>query len=394
MRTSYRDIFLLACCQALLLANASGLVALNGLVGYQLAESKGLATLGVTTYVAGSALASYPMALWMGRVGRRRGFMTGALVNLAGCAIGVAALWLHSFALFCLATAVIGVYNAVGLQYRFAAAEVAAPGDKARAISLVLAGGVAGGIIGPEVAKWSREAFATPFLGTFVALAGFALLALVVQSRVVVPLPVHEDDGVGGRPLARIAAQPVFIVAVVSAALSYGVMSLLMTATPIAMSFCGHPFGAAATAIEWHVVGMYAPGFVTGTLIARYGVLKVIGAGVVLMAVAVAIALNGVTVTHFVTALLLVGVAWNFMYTGGTTLLTESYRPIEKARVQGVNDFILFVTLAASSFTSGALVTAGGWDVANWVAVPVLVIIGIAVAALAWQRSARRVHPA
>jgi MFS family permease len=394
MRTSYRDIFLLACCQALLLANASGLVALNGLVGYQLAESKGLATLGVTTYVAGSALASYPMALWMGRVGRRRGFMTGALVNLAGCAIGVAALWLHSFALFCLATAVIGVYNAVGLQYRFAAAEVAAPGDKARAISLVLAGGVAGGVIGPEVAKWSRDAFATPFLGTFVALAGFALLALAVQSRVVVPLPVHEDDGVGGRRFARIAAQPVFIVAVISAALSYGVMSLLMTATPIAMSFCGHPFGAAATAIEWHVVGMYAPGFVTGTLIARYGVLKVIGAGVVLMAVGVAIALNGVTVAHFVAALLLVGVAWNFMYTGGTTLLTESYRPIEKARVQGVNDFILFVTLAASSFTSGALVTAGGWDVANWVAVPVLLIIAIAVAALAWQRSARRVHPA
>jgi len=250
MRTSYRDIFLLACCQALLLTNAAGLISLNGLVGYQLATDKTLATLGVTTYVLGSAVASYPMALWMGRVGRRRGFMAGAAINIVGCAIGVAALWLHSFALFCVATAVIGVYNAIGLQYRFAAAEVAAPADKARAISLVLAGGVLGGVIGPEAAKWSRTLFATPFLGTLVALAGFAFLALLVQSRVNVPLPAHDEHkAAGARPLAEIAVQPVFIVAVVTAALSYGLMNLLMTATPIAMSFCGHPFGAAATVI-------------------------------------------------------------------------------------------------------------------------------------------------
>src|SRR4051812_38135800 len=184
MRTSYRDIFLLACCQALLLANAAGLVSLSGLVGYSLADQKSLATLGATTYVLGSALATYPMSIWMGRVGRRRGFMTGASINVGGCALGVLALWAHSFALFCLATAIIGIYNAVGLQYRFAAAEVAAPGDKARAISLVLAGGVVGGMIGPETAKWSRDLFATPFLGTFIALAAFAVIALAVQSRV------------------------------------------------------------------------------------------------------------------------------------------------------------------------------------------------------------------
>jgi len=386
MRTSYRDIFLLACCQALLLANASGLISLNGLVGVALSPDKSLATLGVTTYVLGGALASLPMALWMGRVGRRRGFMTGAAVNIVGCAIGVAALALGSFALFCVATAVIGVYNAIGLQYRFAAAEVAAPADKARAISLVLAGGVVGGVIGPETAKWSRELFATPFLGTFVLLAAYALVAMAVQSRVHVPMPPRDDRAAGGRPFAVIAAQPVFIVAVLTGALSYGLMNLLMTATPIAMNFCGYPFGASATVIEWHVVGMFAPGFVTGSLISRYGVLRIIAAGLALMAAAVAVALNGISVTHFAVSMALVGVGWNFMYTGGTTLLTESYTPIEKARVQGVNDFVLFATLAASSLTSGALITSAGWDTANWAAIPVLAVIGVAIATLGWHR--------
>jgi predicted MFS family arabinose efflux permease len=390
MTTSYRNVFLLACCQALLLTNAAGLVSLNGLVGFDLAPAKSFATLGVTTYVLGSAVASMPMALWMGRVGRRRGFMAGALINIGGCALGVLALWQRSFALFCAATAVIGIYNAVGLQYRFAAAEVAAPADKARAISLVLAGGVLGGVIGPEAAKWSRGLFPTPFLGTFMVLAGFALVALAVQSRVEVPLPLVAVKARSGRPLRQIMAQPVFIVAALTAALGYGLMNLLMTATPIAMAFCGHPFSATATVIEWHVVGMYAPGFVTGTLIARMGVLKVIAAGIVLMAAATSVALTGETVAHFVVALALTGIGWNFMYTGGTTLLIDAYEPAEKARVQGVNDLILFVTMAVSSLTSGALVTAAGWETANWAAVPVLLLVAAAVAALGWQRRALR----
>jgi predicted MFS family arabinose efflux permease len=390
MVTSYRNVFLLACCQALLLANASGLISMNGLVGYDLAADKTFATLGVTTYVLGAAVASMPMALWMGRVGRRRGFMTGALINIVGCTLGVIALWQRSFALFCLATAIVGIYNAVGLQYRFAAAEVAAPGDKARAISLVLAGGVLGGIIGPEAAKWSRGLFATPFLGTFLVLAGLALVALFVQSRVEVPMPVLAEKGSSGRPLRVIMAQPVFIVAALTGALGYGLMNLLMTATPIAMSFCGHPFSAAAMVIEWHVGGMYAPGFVTGSLISRFGVLKVIGAGTVLMAAATAVGITGVTVAHFAIALAMVGVGWNFMYTGGTMLLTEAYEPAEKARVQGVNDLILFVTMAVSSLSSGALVTAAGWETANWAALPVLLLVALAVGALGWQRRALR----
>lgn len=392
MTTSYRNVFLLACCQALLLANAAGLVSMNGLVGFELAPSKSWATLGVTTYVLGSAAAAMPMALWMGRVGRRRGFMAAAVINIGGCALGVLALYLHSFALFCLATAVIGIYNAAGLQYRFAAAEVAAPSDKARAVSLVLAGGIVGGVIGPEAAKWSRDLFPTPFLGTFMVLAGFALVALAVQSRVDVPLPHLSARSAAGRPLGRIMAQPVFVVALLASALGYGLMNLLMTATPIAMAFCGHPFAAAATVIEWHVVGMYAPGFVTGALITRVGVLKVIGAGIVLMGLATAVALHGVTVMHFVAALALVGVGWNFMYTGGTALLLESYEPVEKARVQGVHDLVLFVTMGVSSLTSGALVTAAGWETANWAAVPVLLVVAAGVATLGWQR--RSLNPA
>jgi predicted MFS family arabinose efflux permease len=390
LTTSYRNIFLLACCQALLLTNAAGLVSLNGLVGFDLAPNKSLATLGVTTYVLGSAAASMPMALWMGRVGRRRGFMAGALINIGGCVLGVIALWQRSFALFCAATAVIGIYNAIGLQYRFAAAEVAAPADKARAISLVLAGGVLGGILGPEAAKWSRGFFATPFLGTFIALAAFALVALAVQSQVDVPMPTAAGKSHSGRPLREIMMQPVFVVAALAAALSYGLMNLLMTATPIAMSVCGHPFSAAATVIEWHVVAMYAPGFVTGALVARAGVLKVIGAGIALMASATVVALTGTTVMHFILALALVGVGWNFMYTGGTTLLTDAYEPAEKARVQGVNDLILFVTMTVSSLTSGALVTSAGWETANWAAVPALLLVAVAVAALGWQRRAMR----
>jgi len=384
--TSYRNIVLLACCQALLQANASALAALSGLVGYDFVTNKALATLGVTTYVVGSAAASFPMALWTARVGRRRGFMTGAAINIAGCALGAIALWQRSFALFCVATTTMGIYNAVGLQYRFAAAEVAKPGDQARAISLVLAGGVLGGVIGPQATKWSFDLFATPFLGTFLALAVLALVGLAVQSQVDIALPKLEASHGPRRPLAHIAAQPVFIVAVLCASIGYGLMNLLMTATPIAMSFCGHPFSATAMIIEWHVVAMFAPGFVTGSLITRFGALKVIGGGVALIALAIAVALHGVAVSQFFTALVLVGLGWNLMYTGATTLLTESYAPAEKARAQGLNDMIVFATMAVSSLASGVLVSAAGWDAANWAALPVLVVAGLAVMLLAWHR--------
>jgi MFS family permease len=386
MKTSRRDIFLLACCQALLLTNASGLISMNGLVGFSLAHTKTLATFGATTYVLGSALASMPMSLWMGRVGRRAGFMTGALINVGGCGIAALALARQSFPLFCVATGIIGIYNAVGLQYRFAAAEVAAPADRPKAISLVLAGGIVGGLIGPQTARVARDLFATPFQGSFLVLAGFAVVALAVQSRVHVPAPSHEERATRGRSLAEIARQPTFAVAVLAAALGYGLMNLLMTATPIAMSFCGHPFGAAALVIEWHVVAMYAPGFVTGSLIRRFGTLAIILAGVAITALATLVALDGISVAHFVAGLALVGIGWNFMYTGGTTLLTETYTPSEKARTQGLNDSIVFATMGVSSLASGALVTTSGWETMNRAALPVLAAIALAVLWLIWLR--------
>ena len=375
MTTSYRDIFLLACCQALLLTNAAGLISMNALVGYSLVDVKTIATLGATTYVLGSAMATMPMSLWMGRVGRRRGFMAGALINVGGCAIAVAALSLKSFALYCVATAVIGIYNAIGLQYRFAAAEVAAPADKARAISLVLAGGIVGGFLGPAITRWGRDLFAAPFLGSFLMLAGVALVALAVQSQVHVPKPAATGHADGGRPLSEIVRQPVFVVAALSAVVGYGLMNLLMTATPLAMDFCGLPYAQAAFVISWHVVGMYAPGFFTGSLIDRFGVLNVILAGAAVMAAGALVALTGNALPHFLAALVLIGVGWNFMYTGGTALLTESYTPVEKARTQGANDFIMFSTMAVSSFSSGAMVSTTGWEAMNWTALPVLVAV-------------------
>jgi MFS family permease len=251
---------------------------------------------------------------------------------------------------------------------------------------------VLGGVIGPQATKWSFDLFATPFLGTFLALAVLALVALAVQSRVDLPLPKLEASHGRCRPLTHIAAQPVFIVAALCASIGYGLMNLLMTAAPIAMSFCGHPFSATAMIIEWHVVAMFAPGFVTGSLITRFGVLKVIGGGVALIALAIAVALHGVAVAQFFTALVLVGLGWNFMYTGATTLLTESYAPAEKARAQGLNDMIVFATMAVSSLASGVLVSTEGWETANYAALPVLAVAGLALVLLGWHR--RSAHPA
>ena len=379
MRTSYRDIALLACCQALLLINNSGLIAMNGLVGYALVDNKALATLGATSFVVGSAFAAMPAALWMAKVGRRRGFMTGSAIAVVGAAMCALALWLGSFALFCFGTAVIGIYTAFGLQYRFAAAEVAAPEFRAKAISLVLAGGIAGGFLGPQASLWAMDLLPVRFLGSFLVLSAIAIVALGVQSQVRVPPPSMEETRGGGRPLTRIARQPVFIVAALSAALGYGIMNLLMTATPLAMSFCGHPFSAAAFVIEWHVVGMYAPGFFTGSLIKRFGALKVITVGIALMGACVAVALSGIALWQFWTALVLLGVGWNFMYTGGTTLLIDAYTPTEKAKTQGLNDVIIFTVMSISSFSSGALISAAGWDWMNLGTLPLLAVVASAV---------------
>lgn len=389
MRTSYRDIALLACCQALLLINQSGLIAMNGLVGYALVDNKTFATIGVTSYVLGSALSAMPAALWMARVGRRAGFMTGSVIAIVGSATCALAIARASFLMYCVGTALIGVYVAFGLQYRFAAAEVATPAFKAKAISLVLAGGIVGGFVGPTASLWAKDLLPVPFVGSFGVLSVVAIIALVVQSMVRVPAPAASERGGGGRPLTTIARQPVFMVAALAAALGYGIMNLLMTATPLAMDFCGYPFSAAALVIEWHVVGMYGPGLFTGSLIQRFGALKLIAVGVALIAACIAVALSGLAIAQFWAALVLLGVGWNFMYTGGTTLLTEAYAPAEKAKTQGLNDAIVFTVMTLSSFSSGALVSAAGWQWMNVGALPLLVVVAGATVWLGWLRQRR-----
>lgn len=389
MRTSYRDIALLACCQALLLINQSGLIAMNGLVGYALVDNKTFATIGVTSYVLGSALSAMPAALWMARVGRRAGFMTGSVIAIVGSATCALAIARASFLMYCVGTALIGVYVAFGLQYRFAAAEVATPAFKAKAISLVLAGGIVGGFVGPTASLWAKDLLPVPFVGSFGVLSVVAIIALVVQSMVRVPAPAASERGGGGRPLTTIARQPVFVVAALAAALGYGIMNLLMTATPLAMDFCGYPFSAAALVIEWHVVGMYGPGLFTGSLIQRFGALKLIAVGVALIAACIAVALSGLAIAQFWAALVLLGVGWNFMYTGGTTLLTEAYAPAEKAKTQGLNDAIVFTVMTLSSFSSGALVSAAGWQWMNVGALPLLVVVAGATVWLGWLRQRR-----
>jgi MFS family permease len=383
-----KNVTVLAALQALLLTNNSTAIALNGLAGYALATNKSLATLPVTGWVVGASLTTFFASLLMKRIGRKGGFTFGALVGIVGAVICCVALYVANFWLFVAGTTVFGVYNAFGQYYRFAAADAAAHDFKAKAISYVLAGGLVGGIVGPTVSKWTKDALPTEFLGAYLTLIVFLCVVLAVIRFLDIPAPTEAEAKASGRPLAEIVAQPAFVVAVLAAAFGYGVMNLLMTATPLAMGICGHPYSAAATVISWHVIGMFAPSFFTGSLIKRFGVLNVMLAGVVLNFVCIGIALAGIDVANFWAALFLLGVGWNFLYIGATALLTETYRPAEKAKAQGANDMLIFLTMATSSFSSGMLLEANGWQLLNYLAIPFVAAIGFA---LLWLMTKRRV---
>jgi MFS family permease len=371
-KRAYRNVALLSTCQALLFTNNVTLIAINGLAGYALAPSKTLATMTVTTQVIGSAIATLPASHLMQRIGRRAGFQVGTLFGVVGALIATLAISLANFWLLCAGTFVLGVYGAFGGFYRFAAADTAAPAFRPRAISLVVAGGLLGGLIGPALSTYTRTLSSTEFLASYASLVGFSLLTMLVLTRLDIPSSAATGSAREPRAFRDIARQPVFFVAVMASAIGYGVMNLLMTATPLAMGFCGHPYAAAAGVISAHVIAMFAPSFVTGSLIARVGVLNVIGAGIVIMFVCVGVALSGIDVAHFWWALVLLGIGWNFMYVGGSTLLTEAYRPEEKAKTQGAHDLIVFCVTAASSFASGVLVNRAGWVTLQWTAVPFL----------------------
>ena len=376
-----RHLWLLAICQGLFLTNNVTFIAINGLVGLALAPLGWMATLPVMGYVVGGALSTGLVARSQQRLGRQRSFQAGLLVGLLSALLCAYAAVTRQFWLLCLATVVAGYYNANAGLYRFAAAELTAPGLREKAVSLVMAGGLLGAILGPNLAARTRDLFGVPFAGAYLALAVVAALGMLLMAFVrFPPVPPRSTERVG-RPLGEIMRQPVFIVAALAGALSYGVMNLLMAATPLAMQQCGLPFSDAALVLEWHVIGMFAPGFFTGSLIKRFGAIPVMAVGVALNAACVAIALSGVQLQQFLGALFLLGVGWNFLFTGSTTLSLSSYAPEEKDAAQGALNFFVFATLAVSSLASGVLVTTQGWSWLNWGS---LVPVAACAAALGW----------
>jgi len=383
-----RNVLLLASGQGLFVCSQSSLIFLGGLVGYSLAADKSLATVPVTAVILGTACMTIPASFFMRRVGRRLGFMAGAALGIVGSGICAAALVLSSFWLLVAGAFVVGWYNGFCQYYRFAAADAADPAFKSKAISLVLAGGVVAGIIGPQIAVETRDLLAPyTFLASYLALSVLAGVALLLASALRIPNLSAEERRDSGRPLGEIVRQPTFIVAVLSSVIGYMVMSYLMTATPLAMLACALPTESAGFVIQWHVLGMFAPSFFTGHLIARFGVLKVMFTGVFLLALCVAIALAGVDVVNFWAALFILGIGWNFMFVGATSLLTEVHTPAERAKVQATNDFIVFASTAIASFSSGKALFHLGWETMNLLTLP---LVAVALAGLLWLALQRR----
>ena len=385
-----RNLWLLALCQGLFLTNNVVFIAINGLVGLQLAPFGWMATLPVMGYVVGGALSTPLVAHSQARWGRKVSFQIGLAVAVVSAALCAWAAFSASFWLLCTATVVAGYYSANGGLYRFAAAELAKPDYREKAVSLVLAGGLLGAVAGPNLASATRTLFPVPFAGAYIALIGVALLSMLCMAAIRFEAQPVVLNAAGqreqGRPLKVLMRQPAFIVAIVGAALGYGVMNLLMAATPLAMQVCGFDFDASALVLEWHVIGMFAPGFVTGHLIKRFGVLPIMGTGVLLNLACVAVALMGVELHHFGIALFMLGVGWNFLFTGSTTLAMTAYRPEEKDRAQAAINFCVYATLALSAFSSGVLVTTQGWTLLNAGSLVPIVVTGLALAWLGLQR--------
>ena len=384
------NLWLLTLCQGLFLTNNVTFIAINGLVGLSLAPLGWMATLPVMGYVVGGALSTGLVAKTQKRFGRKTSFQLGLAVALGSALLCAWAAYTSQFWLLVGATLIAGYYNANAQLYRFAAAELAVPAFREKAVSLVMAGGLIGAVAGPNLAAYTRSLSAVPsaapFTGAYLALAGVALLAMLLLAGIRFPPVSVQTAHSGGRPLGVIMRQPAFIVAAAAGALGYGVMNLLMAATPIAMQVCGLPFSDTALVLQWHVIGMFAPGFFTGHLIRRFGTLPVMGVGLGLNILCVMVALSGVSLHEFLLALFLVGVGWNFLFTGSTTLALTTYRPEEKDKAQGALNFCIFAVLAMSSLASGVLVTTQGWRLLNLGSLLPLALTGAALVWLAWQQ--------
>jgi MFS family permease len=375
-----RHVWLLALAQGLFLTNNVAFISMNGLVGLQLAPVGWMATLPVMGYVVGGALSTPLVSMSQRRWGRKGSFRLGVLSAFLSTLLGAWAVSEQSFIWLVTATVCAGYFNANAQLYRFAAAEVSASNVREKAVSLVMAGGLLGAVAGPNLSHFSQALISVPFTGTYLALSGVTVLSWLVLEGIDFPAQnlSTEQNTPAGRSLKAILTQPIFLVACLCASLSYGVMNLLMAATPLAMQICELPFKETAWVLQWHVIGMFAPGFFTGHFIKRWGAIPVMSVGVLLNLACVVIALSGQDLSQFVYALTLLGVGWNFIFTGSTTLAMQGYRPEEKDRAQGAINFCVFAVMAFSSFASGALVTQQGWDILNKLSIVPIAVMGLA----------------
>ncbi len=384
----WRNVAVLGTCQMLFNSSRTLIVATYPLIAYGLASNKAFATLPITLLIVGTALCSIPASLLMHRVGRRLGFMVGAGFGVASGLSSMAGVHFQDFWLFCLGGTLFGLFAGFAHYYRFAVADVAGKTFKGRAISFVLAGGVVASFIGPELARQGQ--FLVPsqeFFGSYVFLTVLCFVTGLVVIGVDIPKPSEKDIAEPGRPIRDIMAMPTFIVACLSAMTGQAVMNLLMTATPIAMSHAHHMFSSTAFVIQWHVFFMFAPGFFTGALIDRFGALAIIALGLLIQVLSIIVGVSGQEVWQFWWALALLGLGWNFAFTGGTALLMEVHTTAERAKTQAANNFIIYASVAVASFLSGTLMHHFGWFWVNIGAIPFLVV---AFAATLWLFLRRR----
>lgn len=384
-----RTITLLSISQAINGSNGAIVVAIGGLTAATLAPDRSLATLPVTAMVIGLALTSGLATYLIYRLGRRNGFMLGAALTLPAGLLAATAIMTHSFVLFCAALFLVGVSNAFGNQYRFAAADSVPPEWKPRSISFVMLGGVLAGFIGPGLAGLTKDIIpGAPFAGAFLIMGVLAVVTTVVLSQTRLAPTTERRKGHEGRTIPQLLASIDVMIPIISATTSYALMTLVMVAAPLAMVYiCGHSTLDATTAIQWHVVSMFAPSFITGWVITKLGSHLTSSLGLMMIAGAAVIALTGTSVLHFNVSMMLLGAGWNFGFIGSTALLTESYRPEEAARVQGLNEQLVFGVMALASIGSGLLLELVGWEAINIIALP---LAALAILTLAWGEYRKR----
>ncbi|WP_309626299.1 MFS transporter [Methylibium sp.] len=377
-----RNVLLLAFSQAATLSAIVMSMTLAAILGGNLAPDKGWATLPIAAMVVGTAIVSLPAALLMRRHGRRAGFQIGAALGISGSLLSALALHRGSFVIFVIGHLLLGGYQGFGNYYRFAAVEATGAAHASQAISWVVAGGVVAAFVGPQLGQWGRDWFAQDvFAGSYVAQGALGVVALALLSQVHLPAVAVAAEGVA-RPMREILKQPALRASILGVAVGYAVMIMVMTATPLAILGCGLPGSSVTSVIQWHVVGMFAPSFFTGTLVKRFGAPRIMQIGFVLLLGHVGIALLGTEVLHFLSALILLGVGWNFAFIGGTALLTQSYRPAEQLKVQAVNEFAVFGLVALASLSAGWLYDRFGWIALNLAVAPLLIVALLATAAL------------